>query len=124
VRTDTAQNFPCLQPTQQTGLVMQKIHQGSVLLTFCPDTFNHISKIISMQMNGRHPIKYDSCNNGLIQHSLPSVGMHILNKEANSWGAKYNKHNDHICLYQLQMSTVTTHSSDLSHCILLNEPAN
>lgn len=66
-----------------------------------------------MQMNGRHPIKDDSCNNGFIQHSLPSVGRRIMNKEANSWRAKYNIHN-HICLHQLQMSTVTTHSNDLS----------
>jgi hypothetical protein len=76
-----------------------------------------------MQMNGRHPIKDDSGNKGFLQHSLPSVVKHTLNKEATSWGAKCNKHNHHICLYQMQMSTITTHSSNLSHCILLNETA-
>ena len=95
---------------------MQKIPHGNSLLTFCPDTFNHISRILNMQMNRRHPINNDLGNKGFLQHSLPSVGRRILNKEATSWGAKYNKHNHHICLYQMQMSTITTHSSNLSHC--------
>lgn len=100
--------------------VIQKISHGNGLLTFCPGTFTHISRILYMQMNGRHPIKDDSCNKGFLQYSLPSVGRCKLNREATSWGANYNKS---IYLYQLQMPTITTHCSNLSHCILLNEPA-
>jgi hypothetical protein len=91
--------------------VMQKIPHGNGLLTFCPGTFNHISRILYMQMNGRHPT--DPGNKGLLQHSLSSMGRRVLNKEATSWGAKYNN-TTHICLYQLQLSTITTHSSKLS----------
>jgi len=41
---------------------MQKIPHGNGLLTFCPGTFNDISRILYIQMNGRQPIKDDSDN--------------------------------------------------------------